>query len=180
MATGLLLILAGIYFLADGQRAEFILGATISAALILDGGRQCLFGFTLKRSQLRDLTLVRGAIGIVVGLPVIALSVTQQITVVGIRAVLGIGVLAYGLLGLWITRPSETAHDAHWWPAGLDLLMVALGLLLIYRVITSDSISLLLGVIGWLAIGSGVAYIAAGLGRRPRTPDAKPQDQPRP
>ena len=143
MAIGLLLILAGIYFLVDGERAEFILGATISAALILDGARLCLSGFTLRRSQLRDLTLVRGAIGIVVGLPVIALSATQQITVVGIRAVLGFGVLAYGFLGLWITRPSERARDARWVSAGLDLLMVALGLLLIYRVVTSDSISLL-------------------------------------
>jgi uncharacterized membrane protein HdeD (DUF308 family) len=177
MATGLLLILAGIYFLADGERAEFILGATISAALILDGARLCLSGFTLRRSQLRDLTLVRGAIGIVVGLPVIALSATGQITVVGIRAVLGVGVLAYGLLGLWITRPSETGRDARWVPAGLDLLMIALGLLLIYRVVTSDSISLLLGVIGWLAIGSGVAYITVGLVRRLRMSDPDPQGQ---
>ena len=177
MATGLLLILAGIYFLADGERAEFILGATISAALILDGARLCLSGFTLRRSQLRDLTLVRGAIGIVVGLPVIALSVTGQITVVGIRAALGVGVLAYGLLGLWITRPSETGRDARWVPAGLDLLMLALGLLLIYRVVTSDSISLLLGVIGWLVIGSGVAFITVGLVRRLRMSDPGPQGQ---
>jgi uncharacterized membrane protein HdeD (DUF308 family) len=178
IAVGLLLILAGIYFLADGERAEFILGATISATLILDGVRLCLVGFTLSRSQKRDLTLVRGAIGILVGLPVIALSVTGQITVVGIRAVLGVGVLAYGLLGLWITRPSETAHDARWVPAGLDLLMIALGLLLIYRVVTSDSISLLLAVIGWLAIGSGVAYVAVGLVRRRRISDPVPEGQP--
>jgi hypothetical protein len=113
----------------------------------------------------------------VVGLPVIALSATGQITVIGIRAVLGVGVLAYGLLGLWITRPSETGHDAHWVPAGLDLLMIALGLLLIYRVVTSDSISLLLGVIGWLAIGSGFAFIAVGLVRRLRMSDPDPQGQ---
>ncbi len=166
VAIGLLLILAGIYFLTDGERAEFILGATISAALILDGVRLWRVGFSLKRSQLRDLTLVRGAIGIVVGLPVIALSATGQITVVGVRAVLGVGLLAYGLLGLWITRPSEKARDARWVSAGLDLLMVALGLLLVYRVVTSDSISILLGVIGWLVIGSGVAFITLGLARR--------------
>jgi hypothetical protein len=177
MAIGLLLILAGIYFLADGERAEFILGATIAAVLILDGVRLWRVGRTLKRSQLRDLTLVRGTIGIVVGLPVIGLSATQQITVVGIRAVLGLGLLAYGLLSLWITRPSERARDARWVSAGLDLLMVALGLLLIYRVVTSDSISVLLGVIAWLVIGSGVAFIAVGLVRRLRMPDTGPQGQ---
>ena len=177
MAIGLLLILAGIYFLADGERAEFILGATISVALLLDGVRLWRVGFALKRSQLRDLTLVRGVIGIVVGLTVIALSVTGQITVVGIRAVLGVGLLACGLLSLWITRPSERARDTHWVSAGLDLLMIALGLLLIYRVVTSDSISMLLGVIGWLVIGSGVAFIAVGLVRRLRKSDPDPQGQ---
>jgi len=177
MAIGLLLVLAGIYFLADGERAEFILGATISVALILDGLRLWRVGLTLRRSQLRDMTLVQGAIGIVVGLPVIALSVTGQITVVGVRAVLGTGILVYGLLGLWIAKPSETVGESHWVSAGLDLLMVAIGLLLIYRVVRSDSISLLLGVIGWLVIGSGVAFIAVGLVRRLRMSDPDPQGQ---
>ncbi len=177
MAIGLLLILAGIYFLADGERAELILGVAISAALILDGVRLWRVGLTLRRSQVRDLTLVRGAIGILVGLPVIGLSATQQITVVGIRAVLGFGVLAYGLLGLWITRPSKRGRETRWVSAGLDLLMVALGLLLLYRVVTSDSISVLLAVIGWLVIGSGVAFITVGLVRRLRMSDPDPQGQ---
>jgi type IV secretory pathway TrbD component len=55
--------------------------------------------------------------------------------------------------------------------------MVALGCLLIYRVVTSDSISLLLGVIGWLAIGSGVAFVTVGLVRRLRMADPDPQGQ---
>ena len=176
MAIGLLLIVAGIYFLADGERAEFILGATVSAALIVDGVRLCLIGFNISRSQLRDLTIIRGVIGIVVGLPVIALSVTSQITVVGIRAVLGFGIVACGLLSLWIARPSEMVRESHWVAAGLDLLMVAVGLLLIYRVITADSISPLLGVIGWLVVGSGVAFIILGLVRRPRVSEPSPQE----
>ena len=175
IVVGLLLILAGILFLADGERAEFTLGASIAAALALDGVRLWRVGFTLKRSQLRDLTLVRGAIGIVVGIPVIALSATGQITVVGIRAVLGFDLLAYGLLGLWITRPSERARESHWVPASLDLLMVALGCLLIYCVVTSSSISLLLGAIGWVGIGSGVAFITVGLVRRLRMSDPDPR-----
>jgi uncharacterized membrane protein HdeD (DUF308 family) len=176
MAIGLLLIVAGIYFLADGERAEFILGATVSAALIVDGVRLCLIGFNISRSQLRDLTIIRGVIGVVVGLPVIALSVTSQITVVGIRAVLGFGIVACGLLSLWIARPSEMVRESHWVAAGLDLLMVAVGLLLIYRVITADSISPLLGVIGWLVVGSGVAFIILGLVRRPRVSEPSPQE----
>ena len=175
MAIGLLLMVAGIYFLADGERAEFILGATVSAALIVDGVRLCLVGFHVSRSQLRDLTIIRGVVGIVVGLPVIALSVTSQITVVGIRAVLGFGIVACGLLSLWITRPSEMVRESHWVAAGLDLLMVAVGLLLIYRVIMSDSISPLLGLIGWLVIGSGVAFIMLGLVRRPRASEPSPE-----
>ena len=141
MAIGLLLILAGIYFLADGERAEFILGATISAALILDGVRLWRVGFTLRRSQLRELTLVRGAVGIAVGLPVIGLDPADHSG--RHPGNLGFRRPRLWLLGLWITRPSERTRDARWVSAGLDLLMVALGLLLIYRVVTSDSISLL-------------------------------------
>jgi hypothetical protein len=53
--------------------------------------------------------------------------------------------------------------------------MVALGCLLIYCVVTSSSISLLLGAIGWVGIGSGVAFITVGLVRRLRMSDPDPR-----
>ena len=37
IAEGILLVLGGAYFLVDGERAEFILGIVVSAAMIVDG-----------------------------------------------------------------------------------------------------------------------------------------------
>ena len=45
VGEGLALILAGVYLLADGQRAEFILGLIVGVALLLDGIRQLYLGF---------------------------------------------------------------------------------------------------------------------------------------
>lgn len=177
IAEGGLVVLGGAYFLVDGERAEFILGLILGAALIVDGLRQCYLGFRrLSRTRLRDLTLIRGTIGIVVGGLVIGLSIARQITVVGIRITLGIGCLAYGLLGLAIAARAIRHRQASWTSTVFDALLVALGLLLCYRVATSDSISILLGVIGWLVVGSGLVIVVVGVLRRPiPTPAEEPE-----
>ncbi len=107
IVEGAVLMLAGIYLIADGERAEFILGLVVAAALLIDGIRQRLLGLRrLQRGRSRDLTLIRGAIGIVTGALVLTLSVLQQITVVGIRIAIGVGGLAYGSIGLALGIPA--------------------------------------------------------------------------
>jgi uncharacterized membrane protein HdeD (DUF308 family) len=168
IVEGALLVLGGLYLLVDGQRAEFILGLVVGGALAVDGLRQWYLGFRrLSPGLMRDLTLIRGAVGIVVGLLVIGLSIAQQITVVGIRSALGVGSLAYGLLGLAIAAPTIRRSQGSRTSIGFDVLLVAVGLLLLYRVATSDSISILLAVTGWLIVGAGLAIIAVAFLRRP-------------
>jgi uncharacterized membrane protein HdeD (DUF308 family) len=174
---GVLLAFGGAYLLVDGERAEFVLGLIVGAALVVDGVRQWYLGFRrLDRGRIRDLTLIRGAVGVVVGLLVIGLSIARQITVVGIRGTLGAGALAYGLLGLTIAVPSIRARRASWTSVGFDVLLVVVGILLLYRVATSDSISILLAATGWIIVGSGIALGAVGVLRRPGPPEAGPQD----
>ena len=168
IAEGALLALGGGYLLLDGQRAEFILGLVVGAALVVDGLRQWYLGFgRLPRGRLHDFTLIRGAVGIVVGTLVVGLSIAQQITVVGVRSALGVGCLAYGLLGLSIAAPTIRQHQGSRTSIGFDVLLVVVGLLLLYRVATSDSISILLAVTGWLIVGSGLTIIAVAFFRRP-------------
>jgi uncharacterized membrane protein HdeD (DUF308 family) len=174
---GILLAFGGAYLLVDGERAEFVLGLIVGAALVVDGIRQWYLGFRrLDRGRLRDLTLIRGAVGVVVGLLVIGLSVARQITVVGIRGTLGAGALAYGLLGLTIAASSIRARRASWTSVGFDVLLVVVGILLLYRVATSDSISILLEVTAWVIVGSGIALVAVGVLRRPGPAPAEEQD----
>jgi uncharacterized membrane protein HdeD (DUF308 family) len=177
IAEGVLLALGGAYLLVDGERAEFILGLVVGAALIVDGARQWYLGFRrLSRGRPRDLTLIRGAVGIVVGALVIGLSIARQITVVGIRGALGAGALVYGLLGLSVVAPIIRERRANWTSVGFDVLLIVVGALLLYRVATSDSISILLAVTGWVVVGSGIALIAAGILRRPGPAQAEEQD----
>jgi len=81
--------------------------------------------------------------------------------------------LANGLLGLVVAVPAIRRRQASWTSTGFDVLLIALGLLVLYRVATSDSISLLLGGIGWLVVGSGLVMILVGIVRRPG-PAAEP------
>ncbi len=171
IGEGLVLILAGGYLLADGERAESILGLVLGAALLLDGIRQWLLGYRrLGLGRSRDLTLTRGAVGIVTGGLVLALSLLQQITVVGIRIAIGVGGLAYGLLGLVLTVPAIRRRQLNWTAAVFDLLLVLISLLLLYRVATSDSIAGLLTITSWLIICVGIAISVLGVIRRPRAP----------
>jgi len=171
IAEGAILILAGVYLLVDGQRAEFLLGLAAAAALLIDGLRRWVLAFRqLSRGRPRDLTLTRGAIGIVVGALVLTLSILGQITVVGIRIAIGTGGLAYGLLGIVLAAPAIRSRQANWIAVAFDGLLVAVAILLLYRVATADSIAGLLTVTAWLVIGCGIAIAVVGVMRRPGHP----------
>lgn len=173
VAEGVVLILAGGYLLVDGERAEFILGLIVGAALFIDGVRQWVLGFRrLDHGRVRDLTLIRGAVGIVTGSLVVTLSILGQITVVGIRIAIGVGGLGYGILGLMLVLPLVRSRQANWTAIAADGLLVALAVLLFYRVATSDSIAGLLVVTSWMIIATGIVIGAAGLVRRSPTEQA--------
>ena len=177
IVEGILLAIGGAYLLVDGERAEFILGLIVGAALAVDGLRQWYLGFRrLDRGRVRDLTLIRGAVGVVVGLLVVGLSIARQITVVGIRGALGAGALVFGLLGLLIAAPTIRERRASWTSVGFDVLLVVVGVSLLYRVATSDSISILLTVTGWVIAVSGIALVGVGVLRRPGPAQAEEQD----
>ena len=163
---GVALIAAGIYLLADGQRGEFILGVVVAAALLVDGVRQGILGFRrLERGRPRELTLIRGAVGVVAGGFVLGLTVLQQITVVGVRIAIGVGGLVYGLLGLTVVAPHIRARQANWTAIAFDVLLVVLSVLLLFRAATGDTLTNLLAVIAWIVIGTGTVITLVGLAR---------------
>jgi membrane-associated phospholipid phosphatase/uncharacterized membrane protein HdeD (DUF308 family) len=165
IGKGAVLVLAGVYLLADGHRAEFTLGLVAGTALLIDGIRRVLGSRDLT-GRSRDLTLVRGVVGVATGGLVVALSILQQMTVVGIRIGIGVGGLAYGLLGLALA--AAAIRGRQWAALVLDVLVVVLSILLLYRVATADSIRGLLAVTAWLVIGSGIAIGLVGVMRRRR------------
>lgn len=163
----MLLILAGVALLADSQRAEFLLGLIVAARLLVDGLRRWRLGFRrLEAGRTRDLTLIRGAVGIVTGALVLALSLLQQITVVGIRIAIGVGGFAYAVLGIALAIPVLRRRQLSWTSVVFDVLLLLVALLLLYRVVSSDAIDGLLAVTSWLVIGTGVVIVLAGLIRR--------------
>lgn len=167
LIEGWLLIAAGIALLADGERAEFILGLMVAAAMLADGLRRWRLGFRrLDPGRTRDLTLIRGAVGIVTGGLVLALSLLQQITVLGIRIAIGVGGLAYALLGIALAVPVLRRRQLSWTSVVFDVLLLLVALLLLYRVVSSEAIAGLLAVTSWLVLGTGVAIVFAGLIRR--------------
>jgi hypothetical protein len=160
-----------VYLLADGERAEFILGLVLGAALLIDGIRQWLLGFRrLSRGRSRDLTLIRGAVGIITGGLVLLLMIVQQITVVGVRIAIGLGGLAYGGLGLILVAPAVRSRQLSWTALIFDVLLVVVAALLLYRVVTNDSIAGLLAVTSWIVIGCGIVIGAEGVRRRMTVP----------
>lgn len=171
LIEGALLIVAGLALLADGERAEFILGLIVAAGLLVDGLRRWRLGFRrLDPGRTRDLTLIRGAVGIVTGGLVVALSLLQQITVLGIRIAIGVGGLAYALLGIGLAIPVLRNRQLNWTSIVFDVLLLLVALLLLYRVVSSEAIASLLTITSWLVIGTGVAIVLAGLFRRATRP----------
>ncbi len=166
LLEGAALIAAGIYLLADGERGEFILGLVVAIALAIDGIRQWIIGFRrLEQGRSRELTIIRGAVGIITGGLILALSILQQITVIGIRVAVGVGGLVYGVLGLVLVAPYLRKRQARWTATAFDVLLILVSILLLFRSATNDRITGLLTVTAWLIIGTGLVIVLVGLAR---------------
>ena len=154
LAEGIVLVAVGLFMLFAEQAARTVVGHIFAILIGATGGIQ-LYGALKARQegQLGELNTIRGAVGLGIGALILILFIFNVMTLQAGRIILGLGALAFGGIGLYLTyltresgvRAGPVIANAFWVLVGVLLLMAAIGGSLLALVGQIINIVLLLG-----------------------------------
>lgn len=181
LVVAALLAAAGAYMLVDPGRGELVGGLVIGSYLVVDG-----IGFLVARmgnrppGRVGEVDALRAGIGLLTATLLFGLSFLAAITLTGVRLIIAIGGLPFGLLGLWLFALTVRA-GARWGLAVASLLVIAYGvLLLITQFVDAGAFAAVLGIVAGAAIVVAVivALVALVRARSARTADEPSTSRP--
>jgi uncharacterized membrane protein HdeD (DUF308 family) len=154
LAQGVVLVAVGLFLVFAEQAARTVVGHLLAGVIGVTGGIQ-LYG-ALKAKQdgrLGELNTIRGAIGLGVGALILILFLFNVMTLQMGRIILGLGALAFGGIGLYLTyltrasgvRVGPIISNAFWVLIGVLLLLAAVGGTLLGTISQVLNVVLLLG-----------------------------------
>ena len=161
MIEGIVLAVIGVMFLVSAEGASKTVRMVLAAVLLVNSLLRIWAAMRGMAPMDRGMPLrmVASGIGLTVGLLVLLEPGSDYITNDAAKVILGIGLLAYGivnLIGTWIGRDEE---GIKWGAAVLALATIIFAFLLIYN-IRNESVG---GRwFGWVALIFGVALAAYG------------------
>ena len=174
---------AGIYMLIDPGRGELVGGLVIGAYLVVDA-----ISYIVSRMRNRpagregEIDALRAGVGLLTAALLFGLSFLDAITLVGVRLIIVIGGLPFGLLGLWLFALTVRA-GARWGFAVANLLVIAYAiLLLVTQFANSGAFDAVLVVVSGAAIvvAAALALLALVRARSARMADDPGTGRPSP
>jgi uncharacterized membrane protein HdeD (DUF308 family) len=130
---GLLVLLVGIFALAQPENAAGIIRQLLAIVLLVVSVGQIIEGFRFQGTAAAPWATLRGGVGITVAALTLLSPLSQFIESNGSRQLLGIGLLAYGILGVVAALAVSGERRYRWGALGGDVLAIVLGFLAITR-----------------------------------------------
>jgi uncharacterized membrane protein HdeD (DUF308 family) len=127
---GIIALAIGVFMLANPTRASDVIRFLIALVLLLDSLRHIVDGFRHRGPSSQWETL-RGGIGVAVAVLALLSAGSDYVENDGVRQLLAIGLLAYGLLGLVSIIFTFRSTGVNGGAIIADVLAIVLGLLLL-------------------------------------------------
>ena len=156
---GLLVLLVGIFALAQPENAGGIIRQLIPFVLLIVSAGQVIEGFRFRGAAAAPWATLRGGVGITVAALTLVSPLSQFIEGNGSRQLLGLGLLAYGIIGVVAALAVSGERRYRWGALGGDVLAIVLGFLTFTR--DPGETSNLQLISGLLIIGGVVLLILA-------------------
>ena len=153
LVEGILAIGLGIYALVAPQQAQGLVLLGIALVLAVNGLLAVFSG--LRGRQQGNLSLIRGAIGLAVGLIVILMPVLNFGTALTAAWILAIGLILAGVMALLAIFMEAKA--ARWGNLIIGLLFGVLGSVIVYNITTGADI---VQVAAWVLLAFGLLLLA--------------------
>lgn len=147
----------GIYVLASTDSARDIIRQLIAAVLLVQALLHTLAGFRNREAPVSPFHILRGGIGMTVGVIVLLENVSDYLTADASRLILGLGLVAYGaigIVGIWVEREDRGLRLGG---LALGIVNIALGLMFVFSNGGKDSWLRALGIISVVA---GIVLLA--------------------
>lgn len=153
LIQGLVALGIGLYMLLDPGSASTLAVLLVSIYLLVAGVILTLRGLAARRARKGTLLLVRGLAGLVIGAVVLLFGVFEIGTAETARAILAIGLIIFGAIGLFTSLFKREGKPFGWGPVLVNAALLVWGLLIIFSNVN------LTGVSGWILVIIGIAVI---------------------
>ena len=175
LIVAVLLAVAGAFMLIDPGRAELVAGLVMGAIFLLEGISYVAGRMGSEPSgRGGEVDALRSGIGLLTATLLFGLSFLNAITLVGVRLIIVVGGLSFGVLGLWLV--ALTSRSGIRWGLGIvNVIVVAYAILLVVtQVANSGAFDTVLTVVAYGGIVSAILLAAVALlrARSARMPPA--------
>jgi uncharacterized membrane protein HdeD (DUF308 family) len=130
---GLLVLLVGLFVALQPENAAGIVRQLIAFVLLIVSVGRIIEGFKFRTSPAAPWATLRGGVGITVAALTLLSPLSQYIQGDGSRQILGLGLLAYGILGVIGALAVSGDRRYQWGALGGDVLAIVLGFLTLTR-----------------------------------------------
>jgi uncharacterized membrane protein HdeD (DUF308 family) len=130
---GLVVLLVGIYALVQPENAAGIMRQLIAFVLLVVSAGRIIEGFRFRTSAAAPWATLRGGVGVTVAALTLLSPLSQYIQGEGSRQILGLGLLAYGVLGVIGSLAGSGERRYRWGALAADVLAIVLGFLTLTR-----------------------------------------------
>ncbi len=168
MVVAAVLAATGVFMLVDPGRAELLAGLVFGGYFLVDGIRWAITRIGAHQfGRIGEIESLRAGIGILTAGMLFGLSFLDAITLTGVRLILAIGGIPFGLLGLW-TVLLGMGTGIRWIAAISSAIVVAYGILLIYtQFVDATGFATILAVLAAIAlVAAAILAVRAILGLR--------------
>jgi uncharacterized membrane protein HdeD (DUF308 family) len=166
---GLLVLLVGVFASVQPDNAATIIRQLIALVLLIVSAGQIIEGFRFRMSAAAPWATLRGGVGVTVAALTLISPLSQFIQSEGSRQILGLGLLAYGILGVVGALTVSGERRYRWGALGGDVLAIVLGFLTFTRE-PGDTGNL--RFISWVLIVGGVVLLILAFLIWKREPEA--------
>ena len=156
---GIVALGIGIYVLAAPDSSRDIIRQLIAAILFIQALLHTLAGFRNREQPVSSFHILRGGIGMTVGVIVLLENVSDYLTADSSRLILGLGLIAYGaigIIGIWVEREDRGLRFGG---LAAGIINIVLGLMFAFSK-AGDRSDSWLRALGVIAVIAGIVLLA--------------------
>ena len=156
LVQGLVALGVGVYMLVDPTGASALIGVLAAIYLLVAGIIHTVRGLAARSAGRGNLLLIRGIVGLAVGLILVAAALFNLVSLSTGFTILAIGLIIFGALGIFTGFFKRGDKPFAWGPVIANAALLVWGLLIIFA---RPSINLAT-VSGWILVILGVVILA--------------------
>lgn len=157
VAEGVVLLVIGLFALIRPEETRDAIRVLIGLALLLLSAQQIGLGFTRPTHPSTPFRMLRGGVGATIGVLVVIQPLFRDLSTAAAEVILGVGMLAVGIIGLAGVLFSRTADGATIEAVITSALTIAFGLVLLFGEAGGGA-----RLLGWVAAIGGVGLLLYG------------------